>query len=231
MKKRYINIIIIILVILLAFSTYKIVSSKEKVEVDDNLYQYLSGIKYEYKGKTSLTADNNGIILNNKNINIDMDSTPIYYSKKDKVLLSNSMSVIFPKSNFKSNKLRELSYLNYDKKLNECDYSKGKYSTNITSGFIYDGMDLYILVNKGVLYINGEEINISHMSYIIANYDNNVILYNKESDEYKDIPLNDNNAYVTTNDFTINILYDSVKYNNKEQLLIKNIDILKNIDE
>ncbi len=231
MKKRYINIIIIILVILLAFSTYKIVSSKEKVEVDDNLYQYLSGIKYEYKGKTSLTADNNGIILNNKNINIDMDSTPIYYSKKDKVLLSNSMSVIFPKSNFKSNKLRELSYLNYDKKLNECDYSKGKYSTNITSGFIYDGMDLYILVNKGVLYINGEEINISPMSYIIANYDNNVILYNKESDEYKDIPLNDNNAYVTTNDFTINILYDSVKYNNKEQLLIKNIDILKNIDE
>ena len=112
MKRRYINIIIIILIILLAFSTYRIVSTKEKITIDDDMYQYLSGIKYEYKGTTEIIDDNDDITLTNKNNDVNLDSTPIYYKNKDRILLPNSMSIVFPKSNYIVNRIRKLSYIN-----------------------------------------------------------------------------------------------------------------------
>lgn len=231
MKKRYINTIIVLLIILLAFSTYKIISTKEKLSIDEEMYQYLSGIKYEYKTKTEIVDDNGDITLKNKGNTVTLDSTPIYYKRKDKILLSKSMSIIFPKSNFLSNKLKKLSHINYNKKLKESDYEKNSLLINVSSGFLYDGEDLYVLLSDGIVNVGGKSINISPLSYVIANYNNSIIIYNRESDEYNEIKLDDNKAYITTNDYTINILYDSVKYEDKEQLLIKNVDILKFIDE
>ena len=231
MKRRYINIIIIILIILLAFSTYRIVSTKEKITIDDDMYQYLSGIKYEYKGTTEIIDDNDDITLTNKNNDVNLDSIPIYYKNKDRILIPNSMSIVFPKSNYIVNRIRKLSYINYNEELNECDYEKDDFSTNVSSGFLYDGEDLYVLLSDSILNVNGESINISPLSYIIANYNNNIIVYDRGNDEYKEIELVDNNAYITTNNYTINILYDSFVYDQKEQLLIKNVDILKYIDQ
>ena len=87
--------IILLEIIIVVLLTFK--DNLDKVEFKDySFYQYLSGRRFDYEGTLKLSVDGDITELKLKNMNITLDSTPIYYKDYKKVLFPKTMSVVFP---------------------------------------------------------------------------------------------------------------------------------------
>ena len=107
-------------------------------------------------------------------------------------------------------------------------------STNkklVENALLYDGSDLYFFLENTTITVNGQDYEVTPLSYVIVRYRENVEIYNKEKDEYTVIETPDQDVYAKTADYTINMSIDALQAGEKEQLLIKSIDKLQNIEE
>lgn len=223
-KKRYLKYIIIFPVILiLAIAVYIKNTIDRKVYKDTNFYQYIAGQKVEYEGQIVFDRNEKVSELKFKNIKIELDSTPMYYEKDNKlnVIFPETMSVVYPESNGLQYELPYFSILHTD--------GLGTYDKNYKSYencFIYDLDGLYFFVENVTIKVGEEEYNLEPFSYIIVIPDEPIEIYDKLNDQYYIIEWNDNvNAY--TDGYTIDLVIDSISYGDSERLLIKNKKFLK----
>ena len=240
-REKFFKIGMVVITIVFVYIIYRIfnmvILKNERINLSgENYYQYFYGIKEEYGGKINLVKNNKAtqlILENNKVVNLD--STPIFY--KDvlgKVLLPSKMAIILPMANvlYKtedfSNIIEENGYI-YTKKL------KGDKKKELNNAFIFDGNDLYFFLEETVVHVGDQIYTLSPLSYAIVNYRQNVEIYNYDKDEYVIIsedmlPLSDIIATNRSESYTINMSVDSFSTGSTDQLLIKNVDYLTNID-
>lgn len=187
-----------------------------------NFYQYIGGRKISYEGALKITNNGEVTELTTVDISIELDSTPLYYQdEENKVLFPENMELIVPTDNGQVYKLTRFSnvelesdipYIQYRDKIKE-----------LPEGFIYDGSNLYFFLTDVTLTVDGEEYELSPLSYVIAYNQSSIEIYNKETDEYQIIETTDY-GIVETEDYTINVSLDTLKYGDKEQLLLKKFD-------
>ena len=90
-----ISLIVVVFISFLVY--YKVmVSSSYKVEKEEGVYQYFSGQKYEYQALVSKNRKDVVVDFKPLDIEVNLDSTPIYYKKGEVVLFPKDMSVVMP---------------------------------------------------------------------------------------------------------------------------------------
>lgn len=197
-----------------------------------NFYQYFAGQKVEYKGQLTLSRKEGITELKSKDKTVTLDSTPVYYGDNaNKVIFPENMAIIYPtqsgimyKVNHFSDIVREGSstYL-------EVNTTTTTQKKLVENAFLFDGADLYFFLQNTIIHANGSDYEVTPLSYAIVRYNQGVEIYNKEKDEYTVVETKEN-VTATTADYTINMSIDALKSAEKDQLLIKNINYLQNVE-
>lgn len=152
---------------------------------EEEFYQYFGGRKVEYTGTLEISRKNNGITsLKINDINIDLDSTPIYYkTEENKMLFPQDMAVVFPENQGLMEKIIHFSTINLEENIPYLQYENNKQS--IENSFLFDGNDLYIFLEPTTIVIEDQTYELSPLSYVMVTYRQTVEIYEKASDTYE----------------------------------------------
>ena len=230
-KKKYNLLIPIFLIVVLSVAVilytreYK---SNRYVETEDiEVYQYFSGVKMEYIA--SISRNKKDVILDYlpKDYVVDLYIIPIYIKDADRVIFPKEMSIVFPikSSEYKLNSLTELYKENNLYYLNLKDLNQF-----FDHAFFYDGQDLYFFIDAVTIIVDDTKVELSPLSYLNCLHNNIIEYYDKESDTYGQINIEDS-ALVTNDYMTINVNTDRIIYNNDFLLLTNDFSVLKKITE
>ena len=232
-KENYKLIIPITLMIVLFVSFliyYKVmISDNYREEEIKEVYQYFYDTKYEYDLTISKNRKKEIVDIKSNNIDINFDSTPIYYKDKDIVILPQNMSIVMPTLSCAEYLSKQYSYITYEN--NIYTLTTNKYNNKLNHYFLYDGNDLYFFIEPVTLTINNEKIELSPFSYIIAIYNNYISYYDKKTDTFKTITITSDNSTVENNYYSINISTDTLNYQGTNVILTSDIEKLMTIDE
>lgn len=230
-RKRFIkeHFFKILLVIILIIAIYCISMYITRLNTDyvenHSFYQYISGRKIEYEG--ALTITNKGEIteLTCININIQLDSTPLYYQDlENRCLFPEDMEIVIPSQNGQVYKINRFSDIYIDGDIPYLEYRNQ--ITGLPDSFLYDGSNLYFFISEATLTVDGIDYSISPLSYVVAISKASIEIYNKQEDTYTLIET-ESNGIVTTSDYTINVSLDTLKVGDREQILLKKFDELQ----
>ena len=219
-KNKY-NILIpvfLLIVLLIALLLYtKEYKNNRYAEVKDiDVYQYFSGIKFEYTAKISRNRKNVILDYENSEFAVSLDSTPVYIKDSDNVIFPKEMSIVFPlnEKQYQVNALAEiykendLYYLNI-RNLNE----------TFDHIFYFDGKNLYFFVDNVTLTVGDKIIELSPMSYVSCSYLNMVEYYDRDSDTFETIDITYEKVTVSNDYMTIDVGSDKVIYKDGFSLL------------
>lgn len=186
-------------------------------------YQYFNGKKIEYEGAIEIAKkDKNITQINIQNKNITLDSTPMYYKDTaNKVIFPQDMAIVFPTNNGQINKINRFSTIEYANNSNVLEYANQ--TKTLEKAFIYDGQDLYFFLEETEIKLGQNIYHLTPLSYVIVTYKDNMEIYEKNTDTNTIVPLSGQQPIAQTKDYTINLAIDTLKYGEKEQILLKQI--------
>ncbi len=240
LRKRMIVLGISLLVILLVtvgiFLTNNYYKDMNTIKYENyNLYQYFSGIRYDYTGIITIEHEDEVTNIKSDGVDIDFDNTPIYYQEIDnEVLFPDNMEIIFPSIKNKAYKLNYFSKIMVDLTNDEESAFLVNKEKNIylDKSFLYDGNDLYFFPYSTKVIIDGELYNLSPLSYINVEYNGSIEIYNKKIDKYTIIDNYKKDVIANFLDYQINLSTDMIMYNeNDNRILIKNVNKLNLYEE
>ena len=230
-KKNYIVFTVIAVSILILIASlviigiiknnrHKIVTYTENVE----LYQYLSKKKKGFKAKVYYE---DGRITKIETDNYNILNSPIYYEKDSKVILPNQNELVFYYRNNLSYRLPKYSTLRQKDSALIINSEGNNY--HIDNFFISDGSDTYVLPNESVLTVDGKEISLSALSFVVAN--RVTLLYYDYALDKMNILENVKVANLHINNADVDLLNDMVVYNKKTSLIVNDIDSFETYKE
>ncbi len=221
----------LIVVLFIAFLIYyKVsISSNYHIDKEENVYQYLYDRKYEYK--TIVSKNRKDVIIDFKpvDIKINLDSSPIYISNRDEVILPQDMSVVMPTLSCAEYLSRGYSYITFKDGI--YTLTTDKYQKKLNHYFLYDGDDLYFFIEKVTLKVNNEIIELSPYSYVIAKYNKYLSYYDKNSDTFKTLTLGSGDVIVENEYYKILVDRDTIDYQGTNVILTSSIENLNTIDK
>lgn len=228
-KKNYLWFVILLVLIIVAifFSFRKNID--EVVIKEHDLYQYLNGIKVEYTGEIIIDKEDKITQLNTKDIEVELDSNPIYFADEAKSLFPKNMAVIFPtqgaqyKINYYSTIYNEVGDI----------YIKDRsYKDVISNAILYDGANIYYLIETSTISFGQNSIKLDALSSITVDPQNQYVgIYNYDEDKYTEYFDVVDEVIIATDKYKVNASLDLMYYNGKSRLLIKMVDKLKNLDK
>lgn len=223
--------IALMLVLFAAFLIYYKVMVSNNYTKDETIkvYQYFYEKKYEYDLTISKNRKDVIVDILPQNIEVNYDSTPIYYQDKDIIILPKDMSVVMPTLNCAEYLSKGYSYITYENKL--YNLTTDKYSNKLNHYFLYDGSDLYFFIEPVTLTIDDQKIELSPLSYVIAKYNKSISYYDKKTDTFKTIETTSDTTLIENNYYSINISKDIINYQGTNIILTSNIENLITIDQ
>ena len=221
------SIVIIVLLIIIFITLYFYKYNSYHRDEELVFYNYVTATKNEFEGVLSRNRFNEIISLNVDDVIIG--SYPIYNKKNNIVIFPSSMNVVYAANELKQAKTNDYSYLYYD--INSYKLIDDGYNANIGHSFLYDGGNIYFFVEATVIKIDKEEIELSPLSFVIANYRNNINYYDYEKDLFVSKDYTGSNVEVSNKYYKVNVMEDMIDYYGNEVLLINDLDYLNFIGD
>lgn len=217
-------IIAVIVVIVFAFNVRNEVTNY-KVK-NEKIYMYFGKERFDFKGSFTINTDKNitNIKLNGKNANLDYE--PIYFADKKEVVFPKTMAIVFP---LESGNTKKVTYYAKIKQDNDDIYLTNKIVNNrkLANTFLFDGNDLYFFIENVSVSFGNKKIDISPLSFVIYNSDNELYIYDYSSDKMY-MYTNISNPIASNSNYKINLKEDTLLYKSKTQVLMKKMKYLKN---
>lgn len=229
-KKNYIWLILLLILLIVAI-LFAFRGNIDKVIIKDhNLYQYTDGIKLEYTGEIMIDKETDEITqLSVKDIVMELGTDPIYYEDEMKVLFPKNMAVVFP---LHGTQYKVNYYTTVYRDIDDIYIEDRSLKRTIKDAIIYDGGDIYLVVDKSTVTIGKEKIEVSPLSLVVANTQNKVAyVYNYDKEELKEFKDLKDEVIISTDSYKVNASLDLMYYNEKSRLFIKSIDKLKNLEK
>lgn len=226
---RTTTVIAIVIVLLIVYNFIDNIQTIKMSNKEHVFFQYVMGRKIEYTGVLKITQKDGITELSTEEGTIYLDSIPVYYKdENDKAILPKDMAIAFPMNNGALKKINSLSsvYIEYG----DVYVEKGELNKNLYDAFLYDGSDLYFFIENTTVKINGIEYKLPPLSYVNATYKGYVELYNYDTDSYTYIEEVTGDVVASTSKYTINLSVDTMQYEGNEQLLLKRIKNLPNLE-
>ena len=230
-KILFISLLVIVVVSIVGVVIYNHYKKLNEITIKDyELYQYFAGLKYEYTGELSLKRNGEITKLKYKDIEIDVDSTPIYFKNIDnEMLLPTNMGFYILRLTNKNYKLPYFSriYVEEGQEDSSSFLIENEEKIYLEKSLLFDGENLYVFLYDTTVIIEGEEIKLAPLSYITVNYQDEISYYDKKNDKYVIIPSHTDDVIAIIDGYKVNLSTDSIMYDNNGKLLIKNVDNLK----
>ena len=222
--------LVIVIVAVVGMIIYNRYQDLNKITIKDyELYQYFAGRKFEYTGELSLKRNGEITKLKYKDVEIDVDSTPIYFKNIDnEMLLPTNMGFYILRISNKSYKLPYFSRIYVDDSGSDASsylmFNDEK--IYLEKSFLFDGNNLYVFLYKTTITIDGKTINLEPLSYIEVNYQDEIVYYDKKNDKYEIISDHEKDVIANIDGYKVNLSTDSIMYEKNAKLIIGNIDDL-----
>lgn len=236
-KRRYKILIPIMVALVLLVSLfflyrrYEYDNTRNKKEIP--AYQYFAGIRNEYTAIVTYNLKDSIVNVEPKDLKVELDSEPIYYMDKSKVIFPSEMNIAFPLLNGSQYKLHK--YATYYKD-NDVHFIKN----NTTLGeykffFLYDGDDLFFFPDSVTLMIDNKEyIELGPMSYVSVVGGLTLIYYDTNTDKGEAIELDGSFVSVVGKHIEVDITRKNfISYNDTVLLFNPNMldPVFKTIDK
>lgn len=220
------SLLAIVIMLIIAYITYDKYEDLTELKMENyDLYQYFSGIKFEYTGELSFKKNGEIVSMKYKDIEVEVDSTPIYFSNiENEMIIPLTMGYYIPRLTNKNYKLTGFTKIGVDSENESAYLIKEEGNVELEPSFLYDGVDLYVFLYETNIVIAGQNIKLSPLSYVQVVYGGDVIYYDKKTDTYKEIPLVDTDVVADIGQYKLNLSTDMIMYKNQNRLLIKNVD-------
>lgn len=231
-KDVIIKLVSVIAIIIVLFIAYNFISNLQTIQMPDKecvFFQYVMGRKIEYTGALKMTKKDGVTELTTNEGVIYLDSIPLYYKDEiDKVILPEDMAIAFPMEKGTLRKVNSFSnvYVEYG----ETYIEKGSLNRRVENAFLYDSEDLYFFIENTTVKVNGEEYKLPPLSYVNATYKGYVEIYNHDTEEYTYIEEVEGDVIAVASNYTINLSVDTLICGENEQLLLKRIKTLPNLE-
>ena len=217
-------------VLFISFLVYYKISASNLflVEEENKVYQYFYETKYEYTAVVRKNRKDVVVEFEPKDVDVNLDSTPVYYQKKDVVLFPKDMSVVMPTLSCAEYLSQGYSYITFENGV--YNLTTTKYHNRLNHYFLYDGGNLYFFIEPITLFVNNQEISLSSYSYVIADYNGDISYYDKKTDTFK-ILDGDKNALIKNDYYSVYVSRDTIDYQGTNVILTSGIENLNTIDK
>lgn len=165
----------------IAISPYYFISRIDTLTIKENMYQYITEERTDYFGESRITKSGiNSVIQNNGQI-VQLPDTPLYFEKKDKILLPSVISIVMPKLSL-TYRVSNMS------RIYEADngyYVENEKSTiPVSDFFLFDGKDCYIFFEPIAITWEKQSVTISPFSFVKVKYNQSITIFDHEKQKY-----------------------------------------------
>ena len=229
MVKKKIGIIMILLSLISLSLAYLFLTSVDDYKMSDDAYFHVNGVEYSIdKNEVVEVIDDTTLKISDFELGANTYSFPIYYRNGNKILLTSKMLYHEPsyQTTIKKYKLKQLTEITYNASSLNVSFSRDNNSSNEYNGFLYDGKNTYIFLEKMSLTYNDKEIAIAPLSCAIVEYNSLIQIYDVGNAEYYFEELNTAAIATAQNGlYSINLSTDVVSYGTSDIVLISSIDV------
>lgn len=225
-KEFFVIVIACVMLIIATAITAVCILKKDNIVIKDDMYQYIYGQKYEFKGKTIISRKNDKVTFKNNRNKINLNSKPLYYEDKDKILLPETMAVVMPQDTILK-RLNKVSFVEIQDS-NSYRVKNSNIDTVLSDSFLFDGKNLYVFLDAVTLSYDGEEITLSPLSYVSVVYDRSIEIFDYKNKKYTNKTLNNNDVIAkSSNGYSVNLSTDTLnRFDGKKQLLFSKPELL-----
>lgn len=220
------SIVIIMLLIVLFITLYFYKYNHYRNDEELDFYHYVTASKEEFKATISRNRRSE-VVGFDTGKDMVIDSYPIYSKDNKLVVFPSKMNIVYATNELKQYKSLEYSYLSY--RVNDYMLIDQDFQDCIKHSFLYDGNNLYFFLDSVNITIGNDKIELSPLSFVVANPNNNINYYDKDSDTYKSIDTKDSDIMISNDYYKINVMEDKLDYYGNNVLLINDLDYLKHI--
>ena len=145
----------------------------DSIRVSGGLFNYFGERLMEYPGTCTLKFSDNRVTLKDSNGTHDIDSTPLY--KSDGSLL---LPYAYVWDDFEDGALYRLEHFStVSQNGSGVVLTDGSLKTEGAKGFLHDGIDTYIFLERVTIKAGDETVDLPPMSYVVARYGNTLQYY------------------------------------------------------
>lgn len=165
-----------VLIAVLAVIVILVVIFQKKVDsvrVQGGLFNYFGERLMEYPGTCTLKFSDEKVTMKDENGTHDIDSTPLY--KEDGSII---LPYAYVWDDFKNNALYRLEHFSTVSTENGVIVlTDGSLKTEDAKGFLHDGIDTYIFLERVTVKAGDQTVELPAMSYVVARYGNTLQYY------------------------------------------------------
>lgn len=219
------GVLLICLGLLLVWYTDGLTSFKPKA----GTFQYVAGLKIDYNEDAVYRSKEGKIEVSDRESKGQTMGEPILYQGEKKITLSSNMLLMVPSNGSGVKRVNCFTTITEHDGL--CTLTKDGKQAQVFGGFLYDGRDTYIFLEKTTLQIGPKTVELDPLSYATVDYQQNVEYHNSADGAHEFIALSntDVTAYVQSG-YTIDLGKDTIEMGQGEAILYSAVDTIANID-
>lgn len=226
--KLVLSVILLICIGVIAIvAVYILHMDRRTIKAD--LYRYDTGYRFDYLSPSQLIKTEKGLVLKNGNKELLLEEAPLYYKERERVLLPMVMVAYCPSEN----RFGKVDYFTeLYKEENEIFVQNGKHKLPLSGGFLHNGTDLYLFLEKTTVKWRDRLVVLEPFSYAVVIYNQRLELY---SPQVGQCILEDTGVCKvmaeTESGYSINLSTDILcRADGKEQMLFAQPSTLKELE-
>jgi hypothetical protein len=157
-------------------------AGQETLQVEDELYQYFLGQRYDYKESKTFYKTSGGYLMETEGERFLVYRFPFYYANEKRLLIPCDYVLVQPKLSM-MNRLPAMSAVWMDEMAIYTD-TAGTMKT-FSDMFLFDGSDHYIFFEDITITWGQESVNVSPMSHVSMESDGTLGIYDYQSNEQR----------------------------------------------
>lgn len=149
--------------------------------ISDDLYYFDTGVRFEKTGTSVLKNEKgDGVYLENRfdiaqgGELLELGSAPLYYGDRDRIVLPQITTLTMPEKKLVA---RIDQFAEIESRQGAVYALIGSKEYRIEEGFLYDGKQTYIFLDKVTLSWDGNVVEMEPLSYAIVIYNQRIELY------------------------------------------------------
>ena len=219
------GVLLICLGLLLVWYTDGLTSFKPKA----GTFQYVAGLKVDYRDDAVYRNKEGVVEVADSETSGQSMGVPILYQGEKKITLSSNMLLMVPKNGSGLKRVNCFTTITEQDGLSTLT-SDGK-KAQVFGGFLYDGRDTYIFLEKTTLRFGSKTVELAPLSYACVNYQQHVEYHNSADGKYEMIVHADSNVTASAESgYVINLGKDTIEMGQGEAILYSAVDTVANID-
>lgn len=219
------GVLLICLGLLMVWYTDGLTSFKPKA----GTFQYVAGLKVDYENDAVYRNKEGVVEVSDKEGAGQTMGVPILYQGEKKITLSSNMLLMVPKNGSALKRVNCFTTITEQDGLSTL--TKDNKTAQVFGGFLYDGKDTYIFLEKTTLKFGTKTVEMDPLSYASVNYQQHVEYHNSADGKYEMIALaNADVLAIADSGYVINLGKDTIEMGQGEAILYSAVDTVANID-